>query len=392
MYDQAIALLTSQEKFHIKLGLERVGALLEYFGNPQDQIKTIHVAGTNGKGSTCAMLESILRHAGYKTGLYTSPHLVKYNERIKINGKDIFDNDFAEIISRVIEYSKKAQIPATEFEILTVGAFIYFYEQNVDYAVVETGLGGRLDATNVIKKPELAIITSIDIDHADRLGDTIEKIAFEKAGIIKQDVPVVVQRNNKGLNVLEKSGVLIFSDNEAETNLMGLWQKQNASLAKKAAQLLKIPEQFINSGLNNVNWPARFQYIKDENIVIDSAHNPAGAKALRESLDVYFPEFKRVFLYSSLKTKDYKEVTKQLFKKEDIVILTKCSSFSAVNPLVISQSMDCCKIYITENIKEAEILFKEFNQNEFLKVIAGSIYTIGEYLSLRALSNRVDFV
>ncbi|OGI01314.1 MAG: hypothetical protein A2Y25_00960 [Candidatus Melainabacteria bacterium GWF2_37_15] len=573
MYKDAISLLTSQEKFHIKLGLERVQKLLNYFGNPQDKIKCIHVAGTNGKGSTCAMLESILRHAGYKTGLYTSPHLIEYTERIKINGQDISQDEFAQVIFRVMEQTEpqnivyynevelpvfdgdksrfnrkikelykenfqgksvnhkilgeiqltktgikktintnqiedlkliikidelikngkyiktelsykdrvdgiikfhtlltkvnvyssvknleikigedkrgrkiyfykeqnpsilpgnmgitkafdnrnlstlpgntgvteasdyiipdhhalfnptypKAKIPATEFEILTVAAFVYFFEQNVDFAIMETGLGGRLDATNVIKKPEMSIITSIDIDHADRLGNSIEEIAFEKAGIIKENTPVIVNKDNKGINIIEKSGnVVLAEDKEIETNLMGLWQKKNAALAYKAAELLKIPEHAIKSGLKNVKWPARFQYIESENIIIDAAHNPAGALALRQSLDFYFPDMKRVIVYSSLKTKNYKEVTNHLFRKEDIAILTKCSSPSAVEPELIKENLNCRKIYITHNVKKAVELYKKFNSKGYLTVFTGSIYTIGEIFSARTLASRVD--
>ncbi len=384
-YEAAKALLTSQGKFYIKLGLERVQELLEYFDNPQDKIKCIHVAGTNGKGSTCAMLESILREAGYKTGLYTSPHIYEYTERIKINGQDISQDEFAGLVFKVINIGEKLDIPATEFEILTVAAFVYFCEQGVDYAVMETGLGGRLDATNTIKNPVVTIITSIDIDHADRLGSTIEQIAYEKAGIIKANIPIITMKNNKGLEIIEKTALeknsflFLAEKTDIETNLMGLWQKENASLAIKAAELLGIPGQAIKNGLNKVKWPARFEYIKDKNIIIDAAHNPAGARALRQSLDFYFPSQKRVFLFSCLNTKDYKEITKQLFRKEDTVILTKAFGSSAgLSPEKIRENLHCCKIYITDNVSEAVDLLEKFSECGIIRVIAGSIYTIGE--------------
>jgi len=384
-YANAKALLTSQGKFHIKLGLERVQELLEYFDNPQDKIKCVHVAGTNGKGSTCAMLESILREAGYKTGLYTSPHIYEYTERIKINAQDIAQDEFAGLVFKVINTGEKLNIPATEFEILTVAAFVCFYEQGVEFAVVETGLGGRLDATNTIKKPELTIITSVDIDHADRLGSTIEQIANEKAGIIKENTPVITLKDNNGLEVVEKiagernAPLLLSEETDMETNLMGLWQKKNAALAVKAAEVLEIPGDAVKNGLKKVNWPARFQYIEDKNIIIDAAHNPAGARALRQSLDFYFPSQKRVFLFSCLSTKDYKEITNQLFRKEDTVILTKISGSSAgLNPEMIKESLDCRRVYTTADVNEAIEVFKKLDKKGSIRVIAGSIYAIGE--------------
>ena len=178
--------LHSTEKFCIKLGLERISATLELLGNPQDKIQVIHVAGTNGKGSVCTLTAEILKHAGYKTALYTSPHLFKYNERFKINGQDISDDGFADYTNSVNLLAERNGIDLTEFEILTAAACKYFYDNKVDFAVMETGLGGRFDAVNAVKKPVVTAVTSISIDHKDRLGDTIEKIAFEKAGIIKK--------------------------------------------------------------------------------------------------------------------------------------------------------------------------------------------------------------
>ena len=179
-YEEVIKNLTSKGKFYIDLGLDRIKAALKELGNPQDDLKFIHVAGTNGKGSTCAMLESILREAGYKTGLYTSPHIYEYTERIKVNGVEISKEDFARLYP-------KTEIHLTEFEILTIIAFRYFKEQNVEIVILETGMGGRLDATNVIKENLCSIITQIDLDHTDRLGKTKDEIAFEKAGIIKSN-------------------------------------------------------------------------------------------------------------------------------------------------------------------------------------------------------------
>ena len=186
-YNKAIDLLTSQGKFYINLGLDRISAVLELLGNPQDKLKCIHVAGTNGKGSVCAIISAVLSKAGMKTGLYTSPHIFEYTERIQINGFDISKEDFTKYIFEICEIADKNNIHLTEFEILTAVMFKYFADNDVDVVVLETGLGGRFDATNVIKSNLCSIITHIDLDHTERLGNTKSKIAFEKAGIIKPD-------------------------------------------------------------------------------------------------------------------------------------------------------------------------------------------------------------
>ena len=194
-YTQALEYIESTGKFGSKLGLENVAKLLEMLGNPQDKLKTIHVAGTNGKGSTCSYISSILVNAGYKTGLYTSPFLEEFNERIRINGINIPDDDLAQLISEVKEkidtMTAEGFDHPTEFEIITAAAFLYFSRQNIDFLVLEVGLGGRLDATNVCI-PVVSVIASISLDHVQFLGDTLAKIAFEKGGIIKPNIPTVL--------------------------------------------------------------------------------------------------------------------------------------------------------------------------------------------------------
>ncbi|HBG50042.1 MAG TPA: hypothetical protein DDW90_11235 [Cyanobacteria bacterium UBA9971] len=397
-YEKAIVALTSQGKFYINLGLDRVKNLLDLYDNPQDKIKCIHVAGTNGKGSTCAMLASVLTHAGYKTGLYTSPHLVDYTERVKINGKDISKEDFADFIFNIIQTAEQNNIHATEFEILTVLAFILFEREKVDFAVIETGLGGRLDATNVIKKPLLSIITTIDSDHVDRLGETIEKIAFEKAGIIKPNVPVIASKDNKGIEVIKEKALKVGSalilvedaDTPYELNLQGVWQKKNLSLVLKAIDLLReqgieIPEEAVKKGLQNVSWPARFQYIKEMNLILDGAHNPNAARLLSESLDLYYSDKERIWIYSSISTKNYEEVMEILFRHGDIVILTQSNSGAAVSPEILKakliQKHMPCKIYTTENIKESINIYFELITNKNIGIMAGSLYTAGDFLS-----------
>ncbi len=413
LYSQAVSLLTSQKKFRIKLGLDRVLELLKLLDNPQEKLKIIHVAGTNGKGSTCAMLESVLRYAGYKTGLYTSPHLIDYTERIKINNNEIAKDQFAELIFKVINLSENYDIAATEFEILTVAAFEYFYQNNVDIVLLETGLGGRLDATNVIKKPVLSIITSISLDHTDRLGDTAEKISVEKGGIIKQGQPVAVSKTNTGIDIIkgvagQRSSQVLLSDcsgyelgkfkiktsqDEYELPLLGYWQMENLSLVLEAVNYLNsigynICQEKFKQGLRNVKWPARMQYLEEKNILLDGAHNEAAAMLLRKSLDFYFSDKKIIWIYSSLNTKNYKSIIKNLFKHEDKVICTNVPSSASVESYLLKKDILSVNpgqdVYETAKPEEALKSAASINtdNNDSLCVIAGSFYTIGYVLPI----------
>lgn len=396
--------LTSSEKFCINLGLERVLKVLEYFGNPQDKINVIHVAGTNGKGSVCTMIAEILRTAGFKTALYTSPHLFSYTERFKINGQNIPENIFSEYVTLVEQIAKKHNIELTEFEILTVAAYKYFYDENVDYAVMETGMGGRLDATNTVKKPVAALITSISIDHKDRLGDTIEKIAFEKAGIIKSFVPVFINFDNQGKFVVEnvakdrnssvfqndkridikfENGVnyAVFDGEDWEFSLWGLHQIQNLSLVLKFVEFMvkngvKISKEHIKSALKTVFIPARFQYVKDYNLIIDGSHNADAANILRKNLDFYFGNQKGCWFYGTLSTKEYEKVINILFRKGDTVYPIKFEHQNSVDEKIIRQ-----KIYDKNNINFKKYCKTENILNYFSKdcinIMTGSFYMIG---------------
>ena len=204
-YKKALGLLTSAQKFRIKLGLERINALLALLGNPHKNLKVIHIAGTNGKGSVCSILSSIFAAAGYKTGLYTSPHLISYTERIKINNKPVDEEKFAQLVCGICDIARKNKIEPTEFEVLTAAMFKYFHEEKTEICIVETGLGGRFDATNVIENPVCSIITSISKDHTERLGNTIDQIAYEKAGIIKQNSKVICECENAGFEVIKNA-------------------------------------------------------------------------------------------------------------------------------------------------------------------------------------------
>lgn len=411
-YQKAIDLITSREKFHICLGLDRVTKALELFDNPQEKLTIIHIAGTNGKGSTCAILSKILTCAGYKTGLYTSPHILEYTERIKINQRNISKTDFADLITEISLQAKINGIYLTEFELLTVAAYKYFADKETDICVIETGLGGRLDATSAISKNLLSIITSISLDHTDRLGDTIEKIAFEKAGIIKNGCPVLISNQNKGFETVsenaeeknsivlqpEKNVSLIFEKNKNyavynnrkyEFNLLGLWQKENLELVFEAICYLKkqgyeIEESAIQKALKTVNWACRMHYIPKLNLLIDGTHNPDGARVLKESLDYYFPDKKRVWIYGSLTTKDYKSVMNTLFKKNDEVYFY---DFQYPNNVSFSQLQKTLPYGMPLKIRELEYLITE-NKSSLI-IVSGSFYMIGQILNSSNLFQNI---
>jgi dihydrofolate synthase / folylpolyglutamate synthase len=397
--------LTSKDKFHIKLGLERVSEILNLLDNPQNKIKTIHIAGTNGKGSTSAMLAKVLEKSGYKVGIYTSPHLIKYNERIKISSQDISDADFSSLLKKVNTLAKKNKLPLTEFEALTIVAFLYFEQERTDIAIIEVGLGGRLDATNVIN-PILEIITSISFDHTERLGDSLEKIAAEKAGIIKKNSTVIVNANNKGLNIIKKTAqnmntevkiaaepnYVIFKNgiNEIKideriykTNLFGNFQGDNLSLVITALDFLKEKGFEIKNqadALLNIYWPARMQFIK-ENVILDGAHNPSAAKVLRETLDKNFPNQKRIWFFGALKNKDFKKNIEILFSPEDLVYFV---SFDAPNSCLYP---DFIKVYSSKSaffidIMQFLTIYDNIKSNNTLVIICGSLYLAGQILAL----------
>lgn len=385
LFQEAVDVLTSQGKFYINLGLDRVKKFLDLIENPQKGLKFVHVAGTNGKGSVCAILSSVLMQSGYKTGLFTSPHVYEYTERIKINDIEIEKQDFAQRVIDVTRLSLKNEIHLTEFEILTVAAFQYFAQNNVDIVVLETGLGGRFDSTNVIEENICSIITHIDFDHKERLGDRIEKISFEKAGIIKSSCPVVVSNKNLGFQTIKKvakenkSQILLADEGQIflqeKFALKGTYQKENLALALRAIEILKekgfkITRNAIEKGLENVKHPCRFEYLKEENILIDGAHNPNGTKALRESIDYYFPNQKVKFIFGCLKNKEYKKMMKNLFSQKDEIYFYH---FDNPNACSYEDLSSACNF----SSKQFDCFKRD---KDVLTVICGSFYMLKELL------------
>ena len=318
-------------------GLERVSELLEKLGNPQDRLSFIHVAGTNGKGSFCAMTDSVLRAAGYHTGLYTSPYIEKFNERMAVDGEPISDEELAEITSYVRPFADSMADRPTEFELITAVAMVYFVRHNAYPVVLEVGMGGRLDATNVIKTPVISVITGISLDHTAILGKTVAAIAREKAGIIRPGVPVVwggnagsasrvihsaaekkgcecvsVRRKRVTVRSMTLDGTEFTYDGvSARLSLLGSYQPYNAANVICAVRLLRekgfdIPDDALLSGLANAVWKARFELISRDPVVIsDGSHNPEGIEAAIKGIHGYFGDERVVLLTGVMKDKDY---------------------------------------------------------------------------------------
>ena len=422
-YKESLQYLEGLNVFGSKLGLSRIERLVALLGHPESRYGTVHVTGTNGKGSVAAMTASILSKAHLKTGLYISPHLTSYTERMGIDGVPISEADFAAVISSAAAAAEKmlaeGEEQPTEFEVLTAAAFLYFAEKKVDYAVIEVGLGGLLDSTNVIT-PEVSVITNVALEHADRCGGTLEGVAEHKAGIIKDGVPVVTAAAGAPLAVLqrtaEEKGADIFvlgedfsakaagHDEEGQCmdfssallgirearytlSLAGSCQIANAALAVMAAELLRssnpsIVQETIAAGLADTRWPGRFERFSaaGRTVLVDGAHNPAGAAALKDSLDTYYPDEGRVFLLGILRDKDYKTMLATLLHKGDIVVITQPESERAGDPEVLGACARelAARVETVPDAGEALARALELTDERRILCVAGSLYLIGE--------------
>ena len=335
-----------------RFGTDCEKELLSLLGNPQDKLRFIHVAGTNGKGSFCSMMSSVLQKQGYKVGLYTSPYIVVFNDRIRVNGLPIAEDDINDLFLRVRQKADTMKTPPSSFDFITAAAFLWFYETKCDVVVLEVGLGGRYDSTNVIKNSLLSVITGIAFDHTEILGDTIEKIAWEKAGIIKENCPALYGGNDeKALAVIEKeceekhSELTVknpdslkilsttldgtefeFDGKEYFIRLLGLYQPANAATVLAAIDVLRkhgfeISETAVKDGLSSAVWQARFEKIADEPVVLyDGGHNPQGVRAAVESVRAYFGDKKINLLVGILADKAHGEMAEELAKIADRVI------------------------------------------------------------------------
>jgi len=369
----------SIERKKKKFNLNKINRFLDKINHPEKDMKVIHIAGTNGKGSVCAMMNAILAETGYKVGMFTSPHLVKINERFRINNKLITDKKLAKLTKKVNQLQKQHKINLSFFETLTIIAYLYFKEKNPDFVILETGLGGRLDATNTCS-PILTIITNISLEHTDILGNTIQKIAKEKAGIIKNNIPVVTNASGLSLKIIKQiakkhNSKLIKAKNNMKTNLKGTFQTENAKIASTALKQLKIKQNYIKKGLNKVIWPGRFE--KKANILLDCAHNPAGIKALMRSI-----KMKPIIIFGAMRDKNIKQMAK--FLKYKKIILTKANMAKAQEPAKIKKYFK--DPILTNNLRQAVKEAGKLKQKNDLILITGSIYLIGEIYSF--LSQR----
>lgn len=422
-YEEAVHYIETASAFGIQLGLGRITALLSRLGNPEKKYKTVHVTGTNGKGSVTAMIASVLTKAGIKTGRYTSPHLEDYTERIDVNGKDISRDDFAEAVAHVKD-AVEAMVAAgeerpTEFEMITAAAFWYFAHVGVEYAVIEVGLGGLVDSTNVIV-PEVSVITNVSLDHMKYCGNTVEEIAVQKAGIIKEGVPVVTTATKPALNVIARTAYQkhsrlyaldhsftvkvvppaddwhpvdgqILSIQEtygynitATIPLLGEHQQENCAAAVMALLRLarkdaRITRTAVEEGLKNVQWPGRFQVVKagDVDVVIDGAHNPAGITTFVKTYDEVFGKRPRVFLFSVLADKDYTQMVQELFQKEDYAVCAPAPTPRSADPAAMAALLPCQTETAVTLVEGLDKAFAKVT-NDAVLCIVGSLYIQGE--------------
>lgn len=418
-YKQSITWLYSFEKYGSKLGLQNITLLINHLQNPQNTYKTIHVTGTNGKGSVCKYLGSILKQAGYTVGVYISPHLQRFSERITINSKEIPQKDIAQLITKIkpiVEEMMSKNITPTFFEITTALAFEYFSNKKVDYAVIEVGLGGRYDATNVLT-PTLTIITNISLEHTKILGKNTKDIAYEKAGIIKQNIPLITAVHHNAKHVItqiakEKKAPLLCIDNTwwkrihhsvnnqqfqikgqhntyiVETSMLGQHQGENIAVSLIAIEQLQqqgamITASHISKGIKQAFNPGRMEIIsKKPMILLDGAHNNAGMKMLYNSLQQDFQYTSLILILGILQDKSIKKMLTTILPLADSIITTQSSNPRACPAELLAEKIQKIdankKIIIQPNISEAIQQAISLLNTDDLLCISGSLFTIGE--------------
>ena len=428
-YQESIEYLESLSRFGIRLGLERMQELVIRLGHPERKYPTIHITGTNGKGSTTACLAAILQEAGFRTAMYTSPHLERYTERMRIDGLEVEEAVFARAIEQTAAAARAMEKDGlehpTQFEILTAAAFVMFAAMQVDYAVIEVGLGGSLDSTNVIDS-RVAVITNVTLEHEDRCGYTVPEIAEHKAGIIKKNAQVLTAAEGEALEVIQRRAVecgasvqVLGRDWQAQiqsmslagiawmlqqpdgsrwplkTRLLGEHQAYNASLAVMAALMLgetAVNQEVVGRALAKAYWPGRFEVLRIQPpLVVDGAHNPAGAAVLRRTLDQVFPGSAVLFLLGILKDKDIEGITSILVRKQDQVIAVRPLSERAAEAGDLASHFPPQQVEAVPDWEEGVNRLLQFAGQEPQKVacVAGSLYLLGAVrpLLLRKLQN-----
>ena len=417
-YTETLAYLDGLGKFGIHLGMERIEALLKELGNPEQKVRTIHVTGTNGKGSVTSMITNILLVSGLKVGKFTSPHLVRYNERIEVDGKEISDEDFALVVTAVRRAVENVMVKGTDqptqFEVLTAAAFLHFALQKLDYAVIEVGLGGLWDSTNVIT-PVVSVITNVSLDHTDRCGKTVEEIAMQKAGIIKDGIPVVTAAEGEALGPIQAMSLFkqaplyiygkaftaqeVSSSMDGQTftlsagdyhsnydvKLPGAHQILNTAVAVVAAKLAskqdsRINEMALHQGVALTKWPGRLERISQKpDVILDGAHNPAGAAVLRAALDKYYSGKKICFIFGMMGDKDISKVITTLFRKEDTVYTVRADEGArAAEPEALAEQIGPQAKVMHDLTTAYKTALAEVGEDG-LVCVCGSLYLVGTF-------------
>lgn len=413
-YEEALEYIHSINWEFCKPGLERIEKLCQGLDNPQNSLKFIHVAGTNGKGSFCAMLSSVLTEAGYKTGLYTSPYIKFFNERMAINGESISNSELVAITEKVKMVADKMEEKPTEFELVTAIALEYFKQNNCDYVILECGLGGRLDSTNIVDTTVLSVITGISLDHVSILGDTIEKIAYEKAGIIKEGIPclwcgkdtnareVIKQRasqqnsklfdvNHNNIKIKEATlnGTIFDFENHknVKIKLLGTYQPINASNVLKAIEILRsmgisVDDCHVLKGLEKARWSARFERILDTpTMIFDGGHNAEGVFSAVESIEKYFPNERVYIITGVMKDKDYNIIAKRVSQVADKVYTVTPDNPRALNAKDYAQvysSLGIDSQPFDDIMSAVKTCVSEASQNNKSIICLGSLYMYKE--------------
>ncbi|RQD67941.1 MAG: bifunctional folylpolyglutamate synthase/dihydrofolate synthase [Tindallia sp. MSAO_Bac2] len=433
-YQEALTYIHGTYKFGSKLGLTNIKRLLALLNNPEKKLKFIHVAGTNGKGSTCSMIQSVLTAAGFRVGLYTSPYIQRFNERIRIDENNIKDDELAYITDQVKQCIEKmldeGYSHPTEFEVVTAIAMLYYHQQDVDFVILEVGLGGRLDATNAIDKPLLSIITPVDYDHMAYLGDTLTAIASEKAGIIKEAVPVVTGfQHQVALKVLQDKAsslnapfyqVVPEAFQMHDTNLHGQTfsvtlrgkkydhisvslpgphQAENCMLALTSLQILEeagylqVSPEALEEGLSNVRWMGRLEIVHDSPLVIiDGAHNVQGAKSLSRSLDLLLQNVSVTWLIGMLEDKEIDEVLNTLVPHMDRIVVTQPEYHRAMKAESLGERLynRHPNVWVEPSMKNAIHKALEVTPASGAVLCAGSLYMLGQIRSYFMHDNDGD--
>jgi dihydrofolate synthase/folylpolyglutamate synthase len=418
-FKEALLWLYSFKKFGSKLGLERINLLMKEIKNPHNNLKIVHVTGTNGKGSVCKFIGSILHNAGYNVGVYISPHLQHFSERISINNEEISKKEIVELIEGlkpIIEKMISQEKQPTFFEIVTAMALKYFHDCKVDFAVIEVGLGGRFDATNVVN-PILSIITNISLEHTNCLGENIQSIAYEKAGIIKENIHVITAAKEKAREVIEnvakekKSSITIVSENSwkrtsfdkthqdftisgllknytVKTTQLGRYQGENIAISVMAVEHLQmngvyLTDENIYDGIHIAFNPGRMEIVSENpTILLDGAHNTNAIEMLKLSLKTDFSYKKLILILGILKDKNYKKMIASITPISDKIIFTKSNNLRACTPELLSKVTDEIayenEVVTINSISKAIDYAKSIANKDDIICISGSLFTVGE--------------